>query len=135
MLLIMDNAPIDLSWLENLHAHCLVVFLPPRTTSLVQPLDQEIIATVKQFYRQQVYSYLWSSTETQVELAALEVVMRQRTTLMHHHLPLLTRTRTTVASPAEMSVMIFWCHFTVKNAVDYLLTAWDKVSEATVNHA
>ncbi|KAK4298990.1 hypothetical protein Pmani_028697 [Petrolisthes manimaculis] len=85
---------------------------------------------VKQLYYQQVYSYLRSSTETQVELTALEeVAMSDRGQPQHITTPHPLQPGKG-QPPAEMSVMIFWHQFTVNNAVDFLLTAWDKVSEA-----
>ncbi|XP_037887184.1 tigger transposable element-derived protein 1-like [Glossina fuscipes] len=47
VLLIVDNAPGH-PCLE--HPNVQVVFLPPNTTSLIQPLDQGIIATFKKHY-------------------------------------------------------------------------------------
>ncbi|KAK3896099.1 hypothetical protein Pcinc_000229 [Petrolisthes cinctipes] len=92
-----------------------VVFLPPWTTSLIHPLDQELIATLKKFYHQQVYSYLRSSTETQVELATLEdIVMSNSETEDNPDTPLLPPSKqdkdnnNTTPPPAKMSVMIFW---------------------------
>ncbi|KAK4320412.1 hypothetical protein Pmani_008721 [Petrolisthes manimaculis] len=123
-------------YMQILNADCLVVFLPPLTTSLMQPFDQEFIATVKQFYHQQVRS----STETQVELATMEMVMSDIKTEDNPNTPPPPANQnedknTTTPPPAEMSVMIFWRQSTVKNADDFLLTSWDKDSEATVNHA
>lgn len=52
ILLIVDNAPSH-SKISNLQAIHLV-FLPPNTTSLIQPMDQGVIRNLKHFYRQQV---------------------------------------------------------------------------------
>ncbi|KAK3871134.1 hypothetical protein Pcinc_023696 [Petrolisthes cinctipes] len=111
----------------------------------MQPLDQELIATVKQFYCQQVYSYLRSSTETKVELATMEeMVMSDSETEDNSDTPPPSANQhednnnTTLPPsppPVEMSVMIFWHQSTVKNTDDFLLTARDKDSEATVNQA
>ena len=46
VLLIMDNCPAHAHYLSDLHPNVQVVFLPPQMTSIIQPLDQEIIATV-----------------------------------------------------------------------------------------
>ncbi|KAK3886474.1 hypothetical protein Pcinc_009345 [Petrolisthes cinctipes] len=43
--------------------------LAPR---LVQPLDQELIATVKQFYHQRMYDHLCMKMDTQQEVNTLE---------------------------------------------------------------
>ncbi|XP_050706510.1 tigger transposable element-derived protein 1-like [Eriocheir sinensis] len=52
LMLLLDNAPGHPTFLRGRHPNCEVVFLPPNTTSIIQPLDQEIIANVKlEFYR------------------------------------------------------------------------------------
>lgn len=48
ILLLVDNAPCHPKNLE--HANIKVLFLPPNTTSLLQPLDQGIISTFKSYY-------------------------------------------------------------------------------------
>ena len=49
-LLIIDNAPSHphamKDWAENIE----VLFMPPTTTSLIQPMDQTVIATFKAYY-------------------------------------------------------------------------------------
>ena len=54
--------------ISDLHPNVKVVFLPPNTTSLVQPLDQEVIANVKQFYHTKMFDLLRSKTETCEEI-------------------------------------------------------------------
>ncbi|GFW38508.1 tigger transposable element-derived protein 1 [Trichonephila clavipes] len=49
VLLIVDNAA---SHPQLEHSNVQLVFLPPNTTSLIQPLDQGIIATLKNILRQ-----------------------------------------------------------------------------------
>lgn len=61
ILLFMDNASSHpMLKLSNVE----IVFLPPRTTSHLQPLDQGIIRSFKVFYRQRVLSRLISQMET-----------------------------------------------------------------------
>lgn len=52
VLLILDNAPGHLH-LE--HNNVKILFLPPNTTSIIQPLDQGIIATFKKYYIKSTY--------------------------------------------------------------------------------
>lgn len=52
----MDNTPGHARYLQNHHANIQVVFLPPNTIYLLQPLDQEIISTVKILYYKSVYN-------------------------------------------------------------------------------
>ncbi|XP_017756502.1 PREDICTED: tigger transposable element-derived protein 1-like [Eufriesea mexicana] len=60
VLLIVDNAPGH-PHLEYRKAQ--IVFLPPNTTSLVQPLDQGIIATFKKYYVKLTFSYILKKIE------------------------------------------------------------------------
>ena len=46
-LLILDNFPGHPTSICNMHPHIKVIFLPPNTTSLIQPMDQGIIAALK----------------------------------------------------------------------------------------
>lgn len=60
ILLLVDNAPshpvVD-------HPNIQLLFLPPNTTSLIQPLDQGIIATFKMYYMKQTLKYIIDSVE------------------------------------------------------------------------
>uniref|UniRef100_K7F4W6 DDE-1 domain-containing protein n=1 Tax=Pelodiscus sinensis TaxID=13735 RepID=K7F4W6_PELSI len=47
ILLILDNAPGHPQYLNDLHSNVKVVFLPPNTTSILQPMDQGAIAAFK----------------------------------------------------------------------------------------
>lgn len=64
-LLIVDNAPghpHDMTnWCDNIH----VVFLPPNTTSLIQPCDQGIIATFKAYYTRRTIKDMIHATDEQ----------------------------------------------------------------------
>jgi hypothetical protein len=44
ILLIFSNAPGHSAYLDDFHANVKVVFLPPNTTSIHQPMDQGVIA-------------------------------------------------------------------------------------------
>ena len=52
ILLIVDNAPRHPPFIGDLHPNIKAVFLPPNTTSLIQPMDQGVIAAFKAFYLQ-----------------------------------------------------------------------------------
>ncbi|XP_019335264.1 tigger transposable element-derived protein 1-like [Alligator mississippiensis] len=49
-LLILDNAPGHPTILDDMHPDIKVVFLPHNTTSLLQPMDQGVIASFKAYY-------------------------------------------------------------------------------------
>lgn len=60
ILLLVDNAPSH-PVLE--HPNIKLLFLPPNTTSLIQPLDQGIIAAFKMYYIKQTLRYILDSVE------------------------------------------------------------------------
>ena len=64
----MDNCPAQPQYLCDLGPNVEVVFLPPNTTSVLQPLDQEIIVCIKSHYHTQVFRQLRAATETNVEI-------------------------------------------------------------------
>jgi hypothetical protein len=52
-LLIMDNAPGHPIDLTEKFPHIKVIFMPPNTTSILQPMDQGVIANFKLYYRKE----------------------------------------------------------------------------------
>ncbi|GFY04232.1 tigger transposable element-derived protein 1 [Trichonephila clavipes] len=62
VLLIVDNAASH-PQLENPNVQ--LVFLPPNTTSLIQPLDQGIIATFKKYYIKITYKFILNKLENE----------------------------------------------------------------------
>ncbi|GFU05565.1 tigger transposable element-derived protein 1 [Trichonephila clavipes] len=59
VLLIVDNAPGH-PCVE--HPNVRIVFLPPNTTSIVQPLDQGLIANLKKLYVKLTFRYVLKKT-------------------------------------------------------------------------
>ncbi|GFV78453.1 tigger transposable element-derived protein 1 [Trichonephila clavipes] len=62
VLLIVDNAA---SHPQLEHPNVQLVFLPPNTTSLIQPLDQGIIATFKKYYIKTTYIFILNKLENE----------------------------------------------------------------------
>ncbi|GFU95931.1 tigger transposable element-derived protein 1 [Trichonephila clavipes] len=62
VLLIVDNAA---SHPQLEHPNVQLVFLPPNTTSLIQPLDHDIIATFKKYYIKTTYKLLLNKLENE----------------------------------------------------------------------
>ena len=61
-LLLIDNAPTHLSELTT----CIpieVVFLPPNTTSLIQPMGQGVVSTFKAYYLRRIFQQLIDKTD------------------------------------------------------------------------
>ncbi|XP_064077646.1 tigger transposable element-derived protein 1-like [Macrobrachium nipponense] len=50
VLLVLDYAPGHPSNFSNMHPNLKVVYLPPNTTSLIQPMDQGVIVNFKAYY-------------------------------------------------------------------------------------
>ncbi|GFX05348.1 tigger transposable element-derived protein 1 [Trichonephila clavipes] len=62
VLLIVDNAA---SHPQLEHPNVQLVFHPPNTTSLIQPLDQGIIATFKKYYIKTTYKFILNKLENE----------------------------------------------------------------------
>lgn len=57
-MLLLDNAPGYLEVnLPDPHPHVKVIFLPPNTTSLIQPMDQRLIRTFKTLYTRGAFDH------------------------------------------------------------------------------
>ena len=55
VLLLLDNAPGHPKYLDDVHNDVKVVNLPPNTTSLIQPMDQGVIANFKKYHTRRTY--------------------------------------------------------------------------------
>ncbi|XP_037768584.1 tigger transposable element-derived protein 1 [Chelonia mydas] len=64
-LLILDNAPGHPTSLGDMHPDIQVVFLPPNTTSLLQPMEQGVIASFKAYYLRSTFGQAIWETEKQ----------------------------------------------------------------------
>lgn len=62
-LLILDDAPGHTLTLDDMHPDVKVVFLPPNTTSLLQPMGQGIIASFKACYLRSTFAQAIRATE------------------------------------------------------------------------
>uniref|UniRef100_K7GC45 HTH CENPB-type domain-containing protein n=1 Tax=Pelodiscus sinensis TaxID=13735 RepID=K7GC45_PELSI len=63
ILLILDNAPGHPQYLNDLHSDLKVVFLPPNTTSILQPMDQKAIAAFKAYDLRNTFAKAVAATE------------------------------------------------------------------------
>ena len=63
ILLILDNAPGYPPFIGDLHYNIRVVFLPPHTPSLIQPMDEWISATFKAYYLRMTFAQSIAATE------------------------------------------------------------------------
>ena len=134
VLLTMDNCPAHPAYLQHLHPAVQVVFLPPNTTSVIQPLDQEIIANVKSRYQAMLFRDLRASTDSQVEVQQI-LYGDEDSDIDDEVLPDIEEDPDfNTDTPDLVTVHQFWRRFTVKNAIDYILQAWESISPATVRH-
>ncbi|XP_042230822.1 tigger transposable element-derived protein 1-like [Homarus americanus] len=63
ILLVLDNAPGHPSYLDDFHANIKVVYLPPNTTSVLQPMDQGVMASFKEYYLRRTFTQAVKETE------------------------------------------------------------------------
>ncbi|GBP09269.1 Tigger transposable element-derived protein 1 [Eumeta japonica] len=69
MLLLVDNAPGHPIFSDDLSEHVKVVFMPPNTTSLIQPMDQGVISNFKMYYLRRTFRQLLDSTDKNDQLS------------------------------------------------------------------
>ena len=72
IVLIIDNCPAhpSISNLTNIH----LVFLPPNTTSVLQPMDQGVLRSLKAHYRRRVVRLLCSALENNKPLPKISIL-------------------------------------------------------------
>ena len=137
VILTLDNCSAHPPFLEDLHPKVRVVFLPPNTTSLLQPLDQEIIACVKAKYHKRVFRDLREKTEsrTAIENIVADLDRDMDDEDIDDPLPLEEEDPAEELERDHLTVKEYWQGFTVKDAVDNVVAAWDEINVSTVIHA
>lgn len=63
MLLLMDNAPGHPIYSDDISENIKIVFMPPNTTSIIQPMDQGVISIFKSYYLRRTFSQLIEATD------------------------------------------------------------------------
>ncbi|XP_063229577.1 tigger transposable element-derived protein 1-like [Bacillus rossius redtenbacheri] len=63
ILLLIDNSPSHPPEVVEMHENLKVVFLPPNTTAILQPLDQGVIASFKAYYLRRTFQQLLEGTD------------------------------------------------------------------------
>ena len=64
----LDNAPGHPTHLGDFNANVKVLNLPPKTTALLQPMDQGVIASFKAYYLRRTFAMAFQATETKKDL-------------------------------------------------------------------
>lgn len=124
ILLILDNAPGHTPLLADVHPNVRVEFLPPNTTSLIQPLDQEVISVVKAAFSRRQFRMMRAATE---DATVLQRLVESESENEEEEL--------VGDNESERRVLQYWKSFSVKAAVDLLVSCWNDVTPATINHA
>jgi hypothetical protein len=70
-LFVLDNAPAYPTYLDEISSNIKVVFLPPYSTSVLQLMDQDVIARLKAFYIRKTFSQAVKITNPNEGAAAL----------------------------------------------------------------
>ncbi|KAK4309429.1 hypothetical protein Pmani_018926 [Petrolisthes manimaculis] len=63
VLLVLDNAPGHPPYLDDVHPNVKVVYMPPNTSSIIQPMNQGVIATFKKYYLRRIFSQALKATD------------------------------------------------------------------------
>ncbi|XP_050324494.1 tigger transposable element-derived protein 1-like [Bactrocera neohumeralis] len=82
-----------------------VIFLPPNTTALIQPMDQGVIAAFKKYYLRRTFNNLIDAIDKESHCASADVVRN------------------------------FWVKYNVMQAVENIKQSWEEVSATTMSHA
>lgn len=106
ILLLMDNAKCHPEALQTLDPDVEVMFLPPNTTSLIQPMDQTIIATFKAYY--------------------LRRVMRR---MLRH---LYQKDFRIVVEPRQL-LKSYWKKFSILDSITIIEESWAETKASTLN--
>ena len=117
-LMILDNAPAHPQTVLDLHEDINFVYLPPNTTSLLQPMDQGVIRMFKTHFLQKAWRSL--SRKCDVSLEELEKAVE------------------TPEDPVELQkdvVRRHWKEYTVRDALWHVRDAWKEVTESCIQGA
>ena len=82
-ILVLDNAPshTKLSLLPSEHSNIHCVFLPPNTTSLMQPMDQGVLDTLKRHYRRKLMRRALDEQNEHKSMAEVKKIISVRDTI------------------------------------------------------
>ena len=118
ILMVLDSAPAHPHVLQDLHRDIKFVFLPPNTTSLLQPMDQGVIKMFKPHYLQKTWHALSmkcsvSLDELETAVQALEKIEVELQDMVQHH----------------------WRSYTIRDAIWHVRDARKEVTESCIHGA
>ncbi|KAL7297063.1 hypothetical protein TKK_0009489 [Trichogramma kaykai] len=106
VLLLLDNCKSHGDTVLLAHPNVEILFLPPNTTSLIQPMDQCVIATFKSYYLGKV----------------LKKMLRQ----VNQH-------RACENFDSQNVVKNFWKKFSILDSIGLIEESWQEISQRTLN--
>lgn len=106
VLLLLDNCKSHGDAVLLSHPNVEILFLPPNTTSLIQPMDQSVIATFKSYYLKRV----------------LKAMLRH----VNQH-------RACENFDSQNVVKSFWKKFSILDSIGFIEESWQEVSDSTLN--
>lgn len=106
VLLTLDNVGSHDESLQTLDPNVEVMFLPPNTTSLLQPMDQSVIATFKATYLRHVMKEM------------LKTVNHDRQNL-----------------EPSFKVKTFWKNFNILDSIGFVEESWAEMKSSTLNNS
>lgn len=104
VLLLMDNCKSHC--VGDVHPNIEIMFLPANTTSLIQPMDQTVIATFKSYY--------------------LQRVMDKMVQFINYH-------RQCEDFHAMNVVKTFWKKFSIADSITFIQESWQQIEKKTMN--
>ena len=68
----MDNAACHPIYIDNLTDNWKFLFMPPNTTSLIQPMDQGVISTFKSYYLRRTFQQFINAIDDSEKIAQFQ---------------------------------------------------------------
>lgn len=106
VLLLLDNCRSHSETLNDLYPDVEVMFFPANTTSLIQPMDQTVIATFKSFYLRRVLDKMVKNVDSH---------------------------RSCDQFNAINVVKDFWRNFNIRDSITIVEESWNEVKDSTLN--
>ncbi|XP_069937083.1 tigger transposable element-derived protein 1-like [Cherax quadricarinatus] len=103
VLLVLDNAPAHPTALHGMYREINVAFIPANTTSLLQPMDQGVIAAFKSYYLRRTF------------IKAVNFLDSDK-----------------MPGPKQNKLKTFWKGFTILDGIKNIRDAWNEVNETTL---